>query len=96
MAKRIGTSGRKTRHKLTKSFKRKGKISISNYFQNFNAGDRVCLSVEPAHHGGMYHLRFMGKIGIVKARRGRCFEIAINDRGKEKTLIAHPIHLKRV
>ena len=96
MAKRIGSKIRKTKHKLRKSFRRKGKISFSSYFQNFNAGDKVCLYVESSCQGGMYHPRFLGKIGVIKNKRGKCFEISIKDKGKEKTLIAHPIHLKRV
>ncbi|MBW2980740.1 50S ribosomal protein L21e [Candidatus Woesearchaeota archaeon] len=96
MAKRIGTKVRKTRHKMRKSFRRKGKISLSSYFQKFNVGDKVCLSVESAYQGGMYNPRYMGKIGVVKSKRGKCFEISVNDKGKEKTLIAHPVHLKRV
>lgn len=95
MSKRIGTARRKTRHKLSKTFRRKGKISISNYFQSFNNGDRVVLSAEPAYQKGMYHPRFMGKNGVVKNKKGKCFEITISDQGKEKTLIVHPIHLKR-
>ena len=96
MSKRIGSLRRKTRHKLRKTFRRRGKISISSYFQNFNAGDKVLLSAEPAYQKGMYHPRFMGKRGVVKNKKGKCFEIAISDKGKEKTLIVHPIHLKRV
>jgi large subunit ribosomal protein L21e len=96
MAKRIGTVRRKTRHKMSKSFRRKGKISISDYFQKFNIGDRVSLSVESAYQKGMYHPRYMGKMGIVRNKKGRCFEVSIKDKGKEKTLIVHPIHLKRL
>jgi large subunit ribosomal protein L21e len=96
MGKRIGSKIRKTRHKLSKHFRRKGKISISSYFQKFDIGDKVCLSAESAYQRGMYHPKYLGKAGIVKNKRGKCLEISINDKGKEKTLIAHPIHLKRI
>ncbi|MBW2983894.1 50S ribosomal protein L21e [Candidatus Woesearchaeota archaeon] len=96
MAKRLGSIRRKTRHKLSKSFRRRGKISISSYFQNFSAGDKVILSAESAYQKGMYHPKYMGKSGVVKNKKGKCFEVAISDKGKEKTLIVHPIHLKRV
>ena len=95
MVKRIGGFRRKTRYKLTKERRRKGKISLTRYFQSFNMGDRIYLSAEPAVQKGMYYPRFMGKSGIVKAKRGRCYEITINDMGKEKTLVVHPVHLKR-
>ena len=95
MVKRIGGLRRKTRYKFRKEKRRRGKISLTRYFQSFNAGDRVCLGVEPSVQKGMYYPRFMGKAGIVRGKRGRCYEVLINDLGKEKTLIVHPVHLKR-
>ena len=95
MVKRIGGLRRKTRYKFRKERRSRGKISITRYFQSFNLGDRVHLVVEPAVQKGMYHPRFLGRAGIVKGKRGRCYKITINDLGKEKTLIVHPIHLKR-
>ncbi len=95
MVKRIGGLRRKSRYKFRKEKRQRGKISITRYFQSFNAGDRIYLSVEPAVQKGMYYPRFMGKTGIVKGKRGRCYEILINDIGKEKTLIVHPVHLKK-
>ena len=95
MVKRIGGLRRRTRYKFRKERGSKGKISITRYFQSFNAGDRVYLGVEPAVQKGMYHPRFMGKAGIVSGKRGRCYKILINDIGKEKTLIVHPVHLRK-
>ncbi len=95
MVKRIGGLRRKTRHKLTKERRRKGKISLTRYFQSFNSGDRIYLSAEPAVQKGMYYPRFMGKSGVVKGKRGRCYEVTINDLGKKKVLVVHPVHLKR-
>ncbi len=96
MVMRIGGSRRKSRYKLTKEKRRRGKISISRYFQKFEVGDKVALYVEPAVQKGMYHLKFLGKIGTISGKRGKCYEIKMMDINKEKTLIAHPVHLKRV
>ena len=93
MVKRIGGIRRKTRYKFRKERKNKGKISITRYFQSFGIGDRVYLTVEPAIQKGMYFPRFIGKSGIIKSKRGKCYEVAIDDSGKEKKLIVHPIHL---
>ena len=93
--KRIGGSRRKTRHIFTKHRSRRGKISLTNYFQSFKAGDRVKLSVEPAIQKGMYSPIFYGRGGVIKSRRGKCYEVLIKDGGKQKTLIVHPVHLKR-
>ena len=95
MVKRIGGLRRKTRYKFRKERSAKGKISITKYFQSFNVGDKVYFGVESAVQKGMYHPRFMGRAGIVTGKRGRCYEVSINDIGKNKTLIVHPVHLKR-
>ena len=95
MVKRIGGIRRKTRYKFTKHKRSNGKISVTNYFQAFNAGDRVFLNLESAVQKGMYHPRFMGRSGIIKSKRGKCYEVTMNDFGKEKTLVVHPVHLKR-
>ena len=96
MVTRIGGFRRKTRYKFRKEKRRRGKISMTNYFQSFNVGDRVCLHVEPAVQKGMYHPRFMGKNGIIKAKRGRCYEVSIKDMNKGKVVVVHPVHLKRL
>lgn len=96
MVKRIGGIRRKTRYKFRKQKRSRGKISMTRYLQSFNVGDKVGLGVEPAVQKGMYHPRFMGTIGTVSGKRGRCYEVRINDSGKEKTLIVHPVHLKKV
>ncbi len=96
MVTRIGGFRRKSRNKLRKPLKDKGKISLTRYFQEVNIGDKVCLKAEPAYQNGMYNPVFHGKIGIVSSKKGRCFEILIKDRDKEKTLIVHPVHFRKV
>lgn len=95
MVKRIGGTRRKSRDKLKKDIRRKGKISFSAYFQAYNIGDRVNLFLEPSVHEGMFHARFHMKSGVVKGKRGFSYEVSINDKGKEKMLIIHPIHLRK-
>ena len=94
--KKIGGFKRKSRHKLTKSKKNRGKISLTRYLQRFDIGQKVSLSAEPAIQRGMYKPSFMGKTGIVKGMQGRCYKVQIDDMGKTKTLIVHPVHLKKV
>ena len=96
MAKRIGSFRRKTRHKLSKKTAKKGKISLSTYFQKFKTGEKVALKAESAVQKGIYFMRFYGKIGIIKGKQGKCYEVAIKDRSKQKVLIVHPTHLKKV
>ena len=96
MVKRIGTSRRGSRYKLKKNYRKKGKINIDRFLQQLNNGDKVALIAEPAYQKGMYHTRFHGKIGEVVGKRGDCYEVLIRDGSKKKTLIIHPIHLKKV
>jgi len=95
MVKRIGGTRRKSRHKTSKNVKRKGKISLTKYFQKLEKGDRVKLKIEPAVQKGAFHLRFHGKSGVVKSKIGKCYKVMIKDGKKEKELIVHPIHLKK-
>ena len=94
MASNKGGSKRKARYKLRKEVRERGKISVSRFMQSFDVGQRVHLSIEPSFHKGDYHLQYVGKTGIVRGLRGKCYEVAIRDGGKEKLLIIHPIHLK--
>jgi len=95
MVQRIGGFRRKTRFKLQKGIREKGKVSLSKYFQKFEVGDKVCLKAEPSVHKGMYFPRFHGKVGEVSRRRGFCYEVTIKDGNKQKMLIVHPVHMKR-
>ena len=86
----------KTRHKLSKNHRTRGKISVSRFFQEFRQGDKVILKAEPAYHKGMYYPRFHGKVGIVNGKQGDCYVVCVKDGKKEKKLIIHPVHLKSV
>jgi len=94
--KKTGGLRRKTRSLFRKHANEKGKVSLRNYLQSFKQKDRVELSLESSMHKGMYHPMYYGKTGTVKAKKGKCYEVLITDGGKQKTLIVHPVHLKRV
>ncbi len=96
MVKRKGGTRRKTRYKLNKHARRKGKISFTSFFEIYNVGDKVLLRIEPSYHHGMFHPRFHMKPAVVKGKRGFCYVVDLNDRGKHKDLIVHPVHLKRI
>ncbi len=96
MVQRKGGMRRKTRTKLAKSPRTRGKISIRRALQTFSEGDEVLLAVEPAVQEGMYLPRFHGKAGRVTGKSGECYLIHVQDGGKAKTLIVHPSHLRRV
>jgi large subunit ribosomal protein L21e len=96
MTTRMDGFRKRTRSKFTKHASTKGKISIRKYLQKFEVGEKVSLSVEPAYQKGMYRPKYMGKTGTILRQKGTCYEVQINDLGKNKTLIIHPVHLIKV
>lgn len=93
---RMGGVRRKKATLLTKNSRSKGKISLRAYLTEFNEGDKVALSYEPAVFTGTYCPRFAGKSGIIMAKTGSCYEVKIKDFNKEKTLIVHPVHMRKI
>ena len=92
---RMGGNRKKTRSILSKKPRNRGKFSLTNYFCQYKKGDRVLLKAEPSIHNGMYFRRFNARPGEITGKQGRCYLIKINDLGKEKELIVHPVHLRR-
>jgi large subunit ribosomal protein L21e len=96
MAKKKGGMRRRTRNTFKKGIRQKGKISITNFFNEFKKGDAVRLKADSSVHHGLYFHRFHGRAGIVQAKKGRCYEVLIKDLNKQKMLIVHPAHLQRL
>ncbi len=96
MVKRIGSPRRKTRKKWSRPIKEKGRLNITRYMQEFKNGDRVVLKAEPSYQEGLYYRRFHGRAGVVQSKQGNCYIVQIKDGAKLKSLIVHPVHLKRV
>ncbi len=95
MVQRTGSLRRKTRHKLKKNVRTHGKLSIRNYLQSFEKKDKVALVAEPSVQSGMHHPRFQGRIGVIMGKQGDCYQVQIIDGKTPKTLVVHPIHLRR-
>jgi ribosomal protein L21E len=81
---------------MSKSTRKKGKISLTQMFAKFTVGDKVLLYAEPAVQKGIFHRRFYGKTGIVKGSQGKCYKVEVNDNKKPKIFVVHPVHLRRV
>lgn len=96
MVQRTGGFRRQTRYKLQKNVREKGKVSQRSFFQKLDEGDKVKLIAEPAYQKGMYFPRYHGMVGIVKGKKGNCYNVAIKDHDKDKLLIVHPVHLKKL
>ena len=78
-----------------KSVRTKGKVKLSEYFQEFDKGDRVAvkreLAVQPK-----FPKQLQGRSGVVESNRGSSCVVKINDLNKQKTYIIHPVHLKKL
>ncbi|MCX6709588.1 MAG: 50S ribosomal protein L21e [Candidatus Woesearchaeota archaeon] len=94
MAKRIGGIRRKTRHKLARTAKERGKINLSSYFQKFSVGDVVLLKPNPAIQTGLFPFNFVGRHGVICGEQGKCYQVMVRDGGKEKVFIVHPVHMR--
>ncbi|MBS3110401.1 50S ribosomal protein L21e [Candidatus Woesearchaeota archaeon] len=96
MVIKIGGSRKRTRHKFKKHIRRKGKISLSKYFQTFENGDFVSIKAEPAIQTGSYYVRFHGRKGKIVGKRGRHYLVQVMDGSVAKKLILHPVHLSKI
>lgn len=95
MVKRAGSFRARTRKKLRKVPRTRGKVTITRMLQGFKAGEQVVIKQEPAIHAGMPHPRFKGIGGTVVGKQGTAYKIRIRDKNATKTLIAAPVHLLR-
>ncbi len=96
MPKRMGSIQRKSRYKFKRELRDQGKIPLNRYLQNLASGDAVSLVIMPAVQEGRFFSRFHGLNGVVTGKRGFCYQVRINDKGKDKTLYVHPVHLKKI
>jgi len=83
----------KSSRKSTKSVRQKGILPITRIIKSFKPGDKVHIKIEPSYPKGMPHPRFHGRTGLIKGKKGRAYEIKLRDGNKEKSVIAHPVHL---
>jgi large subunit ribosomal protein L21e len=80
---------------MRKEARSRGKLNINKYFQHFDTGEKVILSVDPTMQNGVFpYCRFQGKVGNVMGTQGACYKISLKDGGKTKTFIVHPVHLQ--
>ena len=84
---------KKSRDKLSRTVRARGKSSVVRAIQEFETGAMVHVLIDPSIHKGMPHPRFHGKTGEVVGKRGRAFVLRVTDGNATKTLITLPEHL---
>ena len=63
--------------------------------QKLKEKTKVILIAEPGIQGGMHHPRFQGNTAEVIGKQGSCYKLKMTDGKKVKTLIVHPVHLRK-
>ncbi len=96
MVQRTGGFRRKTRSKLRKNVRARGKVSVNKMLQTFKEGERVDFVFEPSIQNGMPLPKYLGHSGIIKNKQGHCYKVEVKDGKMLKTLLVHPVHLRGV
>lgn len=86
----------KTRRKLRKNVRERGKTSLEKVIQEFSEGTRVSIEIDPGVTKGQPHPKFHGRTGIITGKQGRAYVVDIKEGNKSKEVIARPEHLKKV
>ncbi|MDP1729526.1 MAG: 50S ribosomal protein L21e [archaeon] len=78
-----------------KNAKMRGKIRLSQYFQELKEGDKVAIireqSAEPK-----FPIRIQGKNGIVIGHKGSACILKVKEGNAEKIHIIKPVHLLKL
>lgn len=82
-----------TRALLKRDPRERGKTTLSKVLQSYSEGDKVVVKIDSSVHKGMPHRRFHGRIGVVRARRGRSYVIYVTQGDATKEIIVRPEHL---
>jgi len=83
-----------TRNKLSNSPRERGTSPPQRAVAEYDEGQKVHLRLDPSVPDGRFHPRFNGHTGEVIGRQGAAYQVRIVDRGKEKTIVAKPAHLR--
>jgi len=78
-----------------KRMREKGKIKLSNYFQELKIGDKVSIVREASVPAG-FPERMQGRTGEIESKRGKAYIVKLKDYDQEKRYIVQPIHLKKI
>lgn len=96
MAQRTGGSRYKTRHKLQKRARDRGKLPITKILRIFSIGERVRILQESGQHSAMPHPRFKNSVGTIKKKQGKAYLIQLKDINKVKHVLAKAVHLRKL
>ena len=85
-----------SRMTMTKRLKDRGMPRINSYMRKFEVGEFVAVNIDPSVHKGMPFHNFQGFTGVIEGMQGRCYLLGIKVGGVKKTIIADPVHLRKI
>jgi len=83
-----------TRSLLKKPIRETGKLYIGKILQDYPPGSRVLIKMNSSVQKSMPHKRFHGKIGVIKAKRGRGYVITVPQGNMIKEIITRAEHIQ--
>ncbi len=86
----------RSRKKMRKKVRERGMVPIRRYLAKYEIGEKASIVIDPSVHKGFPHHRFHGYTGEIVGMQGHAYKVRIRDGGKYKTLIVHPVHLRKV
>lgn len=86
----------KSRKKLRKNVRDRGKLPTRKIIQEFPIGSKVTIILDPSVARGRPHPKFHGKTGVTTERRGKAYEVEVKDGNSIKKVISRPEHLRLV
>jgi len=84
---------RGTRRLLKKAPRERGKPKLTKLLYEHELGSLVIIKIDPSVQKSLPHRRFHGKIGTVKAKRGRGYVVSVAQGDAVKEIIVRPEHL---
>jgi large subunit ribosomal protein L21e len=85
---------RGTRRLLKKAPRERGKPKLGKLLYSYDVGSLVIIKVDSSVQKSLPHRRFQGKIGTVKARRGRGYVVSVAQGNAVKEIIVRSEHLE--
>ncbi len=78
--------------KKTRRLKGKGRVSVAQQVRTFKVGDKIVIT-PMAKRGGIPHLRFTSRHGVIVEKRGKSYLVEVKDMTTTKKIVVGPIHL---
>ncbi len=85
-----------SRMTMTKNIKDRGMPRVNSFMRKFEVGDYVAVTINPSVHKGMPFHNFQGFTGVIEGMQGRCYLLAVKVGGVRKTVLADPVHLRKI